>query len=29
VLFKNGAEVDRIEGVVQAAQLIDRLQPFL
>jgi thioredoxin-like negative regulator of GroEL len=29
VLFKNGAEVDRIEGVLQAAQLIDRLQPFL
>ncbi|XZN99914.1 MAG: thioredoxin [Microcoleus sp.] len=29
VLFKNGAEVDRIEGVMQQAQLIDRLQPFL
>ncbi len=29
VLFKNGAEVDRIEGVIQAAQLIDRLQPHL
>ncbi|MCU0541021.1 MAG: thioredoxin [Oscillatoriaceae cyanobacterium Prado104] len=29
VLFKNGAEVDRIEGVIQAAQLIDRMQPFL
>jgi len=29
VLFKNGAEVDRIEGVMQAAQLIDRVQPFL
>jgi thioredoxin-like negative regulator of GroEL len=29
VLFKNGAEVDRIEGVLQAAQLIDRVQPFL
>lgn len=29
VLFKNGAEVDRIEGVIQAAQLIDRVQPFL
>ena len=29
VLFKNGAEVDRIEGVMQAAQLIDRLQPHL
>jgi thioredoxin-like negative regulator of GroEL len=27
VLFKNGAEVDRIEGVLQAAQLIDRVQP--
>lgn len=29
VLFKNGAEVDRIEGVMQAAQLIDRVQRFL
>jgi thioredoxin len=29
VLFKNGAEVDRIEGVMQAAQLIDRVQPHL
>ena len=29
VLFKNGAEVDRIEGVMQPAQLIDRLQPHL
>ncbi|MEG4407085.1 thioredoxin [Microcoleus sp. MON2_D5] len=29
VLFKNGAEVDRIEGVMQPAQLIDRVQPFL
>ena len=29
VLFKNGAEVDRIEGVMQPAQLIDRLKPFL
>jgi len=29
VLFKNGAEVDRIEGVLQPAQLIDRLQPHL
>lgn len=29
VLFKNGAEVHRIEGVLQAAQLIDRVQPFL
>jgi len=29
VLFKNGVEVDRIEGVLQAPQLIDRLQPFL
>ncbi|CAA9391202.1 Thioredoxin [uncultured Microcoleus sp.] len=29
VLFKNGAEVDRIEGVMQAAQLIDRVQPYL
>ncbi|MGL5065227.1 MAG: thioredoxin [Microcoleus sp.] len=29
VLFKNGAEIDRIEGVMQAAQLIDRVQPFL
>jgi hypothetical protein len=29
VLFKNGVEVDRIEGVLQPAQLIDRLQPHL
>ena len=29
VLFKNGAEVDRIEGVMQAAQLIERVKPFL
>lgn len=29
VLFKNGAEVDRIEGVLQPAQLISRLQPHL
>ena len=29
VLFKNGAEVDRIEGVLQAPQLISRLQPHL
>ncbi len=29
VLFKNGVEVDRIEGVLQAPQLIDRLQPHL
>ena len=29
VLFKNGAEVHRIEGVLQAAQVIDRVQPFL
>ncbi len=29
VLFKNGAEVHRIEGVMQPAQLIDRLQHFL
>jgi thioredoxin len=29
VLFKNGAEVDRIEGVIQAAQLIERVKPFL
>jgi hypothetical protein len=29
VLFKNGAEVHRIEGVLQPAQLIDRVQPFL
>ena len=29
VLFKNGAEIDRIEGVLQPAQLISRLQPHL
>lgn len=29
VLFKNGVEVDRIEGVLQAPQLISRLQPHL
>jgi thioredoxin-like negative regulator of GroEL len=29
VLFKNGAEVHRIEGVLQPAQLIDRVKPFL
>ena len=29
VLFKNGVEVHRIEGVLQPAQLIDRVQPFL
>ena len=29
VLFKNGQPVDRIEGVMQAPQLIQRLQSFL
>lgn len=29
ILFKNGQPVDRIEGVLQAPQLIQRLQPFL
>lgn len=29
VLFKNGQPVDRIEGVLQAPQLIQRLQPFI
>ncbi len=29
VLFKNGQAVDRIEGVLQAHQLIDRVRQFL
>ncbi len=29
VLFKNGKPVDRVEGVVQAQQLIQRLQAFI
>lgn len=29
VLFKGGAEVDRIEGALTADQLVSRLQPFL
>ena len=29
VLFKNGQAVDRIEGVLQAPQLIDRVRQFL
>lgn len=29
VLFKDGQSVDRIEGVLQAAQLIDRIGQFL
>lgn len=29
VLFKNGQPVDRIEGAMQAPDLIQRLQPFL
>ncbi|HAZ45170.1 MAG TPA: thiol reductase thioredoxin, partial [Cyanobacteria bacterium UBA11371] len=29
VLFKNGQAVDRIEGVMQTADLIVRLQSFL
>ena len=29
VLFKDGKPVDRIEGVLQAAQLIDRIGQFL
>ncbi len=29
VLFKNGQPVDRIEGVLQAPQIIDRVQQFL
>lgn len=29
VLFKGGQSVDRIEGVLQAAQLIDRIGQFL
>ncbi len=29
VLFKNGQAVDRIEGVLQAPQLIDRVGQFL
>lgn len=29
VLFKNGQQVDRIEGVLQTPQLIQRLQSFL
>ncbi|MDB9315544.1 thioredoxin [Spirulina sp. CS-785/01] len=29
VLFKNGQEAERIEGVVQTPQLIERLQPLL
>lgn len=29
VLFKNGRAVDRIEGVVQTQQLLDRLRQFL
>ncbi len=29
MLFKNGQPVDRLEGVLQAEQLIDRLRQFL
>ncbi len=29
VLFKNGQQVDRIEGVLPAEQLIQRLAPFV
>jgi thioredoxin len=29
VLFKNGQSVDRLEGVLQAEQLIDRISQFL
>ncbi|MBE9055175.1 thioredoxin [Sphaerospermopsis sp. LEGE 08334] len=29
VLFKNGQPVDRIEGVFQARELIQHLQPFI
>ena len=29
ILFKNGQPVDRIEGVLQTPQLLQRLQPFL
>lgn len=29
VLFKNGHPVERIEGVLQAEQLIQRLQPLV
>ncbi len=29
ILFKNGKPVDRIEGVLQTPQLIQRLEPFL
>lgn len=29
VLFKNGQQVDRIEGVLQTPQLIQRLQSFV
>jgi thioredoxin len=29
VLFKDGRSVDRIEGVLQADRLVDRLQQFL
>ncbi len=29
VLFKNGQPVDRIEGVLQAGQLIDRIGKFI
>jgi thioredoxin len=29
VLFKDGGSVDRIEGVLQADRLVDRLQQFL
>lgn len=29
VLFKNGEPVDRFEGVMQAQQLIQRLQPLI
>jgi len=29
VLFKNGQQVDRIEGVLQTPQLMQRLQSFL
>lgn len=29
VLFKNGQQVDRIEGVLQTPQLIQRLQSFI
>ena len=29
VLFKDGQEIDRIEGAMTASQLVDRLQPNL